>query len=203
MAKSTNKGGTSRVRFIMLEAEGPEGDLAQIAQAIQNALRPPQGTVQRVISAPSVVSGALPSPDGEVFDGDTDEAEDVSANGADAGPQKIRKPRQRKTTVPQAYEFTSEAVASWKEFAGDTAVSNDTDRYLTVAAWMHDHHNNDPVTVGHVYSCFRIMKWSVDIPDFGSPLRQAKKRQYLNSAGRAAYTITQLGLQRIEDLRKA
>ena len=42
MAKSgtTRSGGTSRIRFIMLDAELAEGDLTQIAQAIQNALRP-------------------------------------------------------------------------------------------------------------------------------------------------------------------
>ncbi|MES0100947.1 hypothetical protein [Mesorhizobium sp. M0019] len=40
MAKqSTSKNGTSRIRFIMLDAEIPEGDLNQITLAIQNALR--------------------------------------------------------------------------------------------------------------------------------------------------------------------
>src|SRR4051794_20640657 len=44
MAKASSTkgggGGSSRIRFIMLEAEG-DGDLTQITQAIHNALRPP------------------------------------------------------------------------------------------------------------------------------------------------------------------
>ncbi len=48
MAKQpTNKGGTSRIRFIMLDAEIPEGDLSQITSAIQNALKPTTTIVQQ------------------------------------------------------------------------------------------------------------------------------------------------------------
>lgn len=48
MVKKPKHGnGTSRVRFIMLEAELPDGDLSQITSAIQNALKPPLATNPR------------------------------------------------------------------------------------------------------------------------------------------------------------
>ena len=58
MAKQTiAKGGTTKVRFIMLEAEGAEGDLAQIASAIQSALKPNTTVIQQ-----RVISNAMPTP---------------------------------------------------------------------------------------------------------------------------------------------
>jgi hypothetical protein len=48
MAKSAGKsGGTSRIRFVMLDAEIPDGDLSQITQAIHNALKPATIVQQR------------------------------------------------------------------------------------------------------------------------------------------------------------
>jgi hypothetical protein len=40
MAKQPLEAGSSRIRFIMLDAEIPEGNLSQITSAIQNALKP-------------------------------------------------------------------------------------------------------------------------------------------------------------------
>jgi len=47
-----SKGGTSRIRFIMLDAELPEGDLSQITSAIQNALQPTTIIQQRLPNQP-------------------------------------------------------------------------------------------------------------------------------------------------------
>lgn len=49
LAKGSAKSGNSRIRFIMLEADLSEGDLSQVTSAIQNALRPPAASPQRVL----------------------------------------------------------------------------------------------------------------------------------------------------------
>ena len=204
MAKQLTKSGISRVRFIMLEAEGAEGDLVQVAQAIQNALRTSQTASQRVIAANTANSPAPISASPMAEFQQENIVEDAELEEVELQPQKPREPKQRRTTVPKAVEFDADVVSAWKIFASSIDVQSDLDRYLLVAAWLHEHRKNEPVTAGHVYSCYRLMKWSVSIPDFGAHLRAAKSRQFLVSgSGRGEYTITQLGLQRVEDLRKS
>ena len=55
------KSGTSRIRFIMVDAEISDGDLSQITSAIQNALKPATTVIQQRIAVPSAhpaLSGA-------------------------------------------------------------------------------------------------------------------------------------------------
>ena len=58
------KTGTAKIRFIMLDAEIPEGDLSQITIAIQNALKPTTIVQQRMpsqIASPAVLTANNPA----------------------------------------------------------------------------------------------------------------------------------------------
>src|ERR1700722_19799573 len=60
MVKNSGKTGSpSRIRFVMVEAELGDGDIGQITLAIQNALRAPATTGQR-IAAPTAVQADEP-----------------------------------------------------------------------------------------------------------------------------------------------
>jgi hypothetical protein len=52
--------GTARIRLVILEAEAPDGDLGQITEAVQNALRPTNGAgpVRRALSGPAKTASA-------------------------------------------------------------------------------------------------------------------------------------------------
>ena len=84
MAKSSGSksSGTSRIRFIMVDAELNDGDIGPITQAIQNALRGPgTTTVQRLAPISRAKASAQ---DAEELSGEGDEivdgeVEDVSA----------------------------------------------------------------------------------------------------------------------------
>ena len=96
MARGSNlKGGSSKIRFIMLEAELNDGDLSQVTQAIQNALRPATTIPARIISGPATTSLAgTPAQD----NGDDDEViEDTVSEPPKASRPGRSKPRVAKT----------------------------------------------------------------------------------------------------------
>ena len=131
-------------------------------------------------------------------------AQDASTEGdTDEPVRKPKDPRVRRTTVPKAIEMDPEAVSSWKEYAAGKDPGSDLGRALVVAAWHSEHRGGEAITPGHVYTCYRFMKWPVGLTDFGSPLRKLKQQQRLNSAGRGSYTITQIGLQDVEEMGAA
>lgn len=59
MAKASAKaGGTSRIRFVMFDAEVADGEIGQITQAIQNALRGPAQVIARRLPPPPAALNA-------------------------------------------------------------------------------------------------------------------------------------------------
>ncbi len=206
MAKSSapKSGGTSRIRFIMLDAEIPEGDLSQITEAIQNALKPATTTIvqQRVAPkpAPAIVnlSANVQEMDAEDVDFDPEEGDGVAPEAKSArakGPTKPRKP-----TTPKVIDLDLTTGTSLEAFATDKSPKNEPERNLVVLAWFHEHRNSEPVTVNHVYTCYKALKWGIGIPDFSWPLRALKKEQLINSPGRGQYVINHLGLARVNKM---
>jgi hypothetical protein len=76
-------------------------------------------------------------------------------------------------------------------------------RFLVVLAWFKEHGNIGVVTVDHVYTCYRVMKWPLDIPDFAQPLRHLKSKQLIDGHPDGGYVINHLGLQRVNELSEA
>lgn len=205
MAKqSTPKSGTSRIRFIMLDAEIPEGDLSQITEAIQNALKPTATTIiqQRVQGRPAIASlpqEAVEMDANQDFESvDAEEVPDAKPARAKAAPR-VRKPSTPKVVDP--LDLTS--GVSLESYATPKAPKSEPDRNLVILAWFHEHRANEPVTVGHVYTCYRAMKWPSGIEDFSWPLRALKKEQLIGSPGRGQYVINHLGLARVEKMGAA
>lgn len=204
MAKqSTNKGATSRIRFIMLDAEIPEGDLSQITSAIQNALKPTTTIIQQRL--PAQVDVGLPngSPDVDAeFDSQVIELDDAAQAEAPASRQP-REARPRKPTVPKVLELDLTSGVSFESFATEHAPKSEPDRNLVVLAWFKEYRPDEAVTANHVYTCYRAMKWPSGIDDFSWPLRALKKEQLVTSPGRGQYAINHLGFARVEKLGPA
>lgn len=199
MAKQPpSKSGTSRIRFIMLDAEIPEGDLSQITAAIQNALKPTTTIIQqRLPVAPSVqlASDAAAEDDLEIDFSEVEALEEVSA------PSRTKEPKQpRKPTVPKVLELDLTAGTSFESFAHAHPPKNDTERNLVVLAWYKEHRPDEPVTANHVYTCYRAMKWPSGIDDFSWPLRSLKKDQLVKNTGRGQYEINHLGIARVDSM---
>lgn len=206
MAKQpTSKTGTARIRFIMLDAEIPEGDLSQVTAAIQNALKPATTIIQQRLPS-TQASAALTNgaPDAELeLDG---EPVDLDEEGSEDAPaQRVaREPRVRKPTVPKVVpDLDLKTGVPFETFANEHAPKNDTERNLVVLAWFHEHRPDEAVTARHVYTCYRAVKWPSGIEDFSWPLRALKKEQLVTNTGRGQYAINHLGIARVEKMGPA
>jgi len=190
------KSGATRIRFVLIDAEIADGDLGQITQAIQNAVRLPSGNSVRQ-SAPTV--GAITSGAPEsIADEEVDDTVEIEGEVNEAKSPRSRS--SRRPSTPKVLELDLTTDPSWEGFASEKAPKNDTERFLTVAAWFKLCRQQDAVTTDHVYTCYRAMKWPTAIEDFNGPLRNLKHSQLMGSPSRGQYSINHLGLARVDAL---
>jgi uncharacterized protein YjhX (UPF0386 family) len=69
-----------------------------------------------------------------------------------------------------------------------------------IAAWFKEHRGLDAITPDHVYTCYRTLKWPLNMNDFAQPLRDLKAKQFLTSPEKGSYAINHLGLQEVQKL---
>jgi hypothetical protein len=200
MAKnSTPRGGNSRIRFIVLEAEIADGDLSQVTQAIQNALRPAP-FVQKVVQIADR-SGTNENADSEEFDLEVLD-DDVEHEVQPRKPRSSSKPRVAKTpTVLDDIDVNTNP--SLKDFVADFETTTNFDKYLVIALWFRDARSVNAITVDHVYTCFRLLGWSTAINDFSKPLHNLKGEQSLRGSAKDGYTLTLTGAGKIEAKKRA
>lgn len=203
MAKSSTprSGGTSRIRFVMVDAEIADGDIGQITQAIQNALRGPgTPTVVKRIAAPTPpIHNGAEAPELEVVDGKVDDAEEVEA--IDVSPQPARQRGTRKPSpTPDPIPIEKDQGVTLAAFAKNKDVKSQHKKYLIAAAWLKEHRGIDVVTPGHIYTCFRFMDWPTNILDFAQPLRDLKAKKYFVTKEKGSYAINHIGLDYVKKL---
>jgi len=191
MAKSTTKGGgTSRIRFVMFDAEVAEGEIGQITNAIQNALRGPAPIVPRLAALPAIktpeTNGHDPEPQVEA-----DQIDEV----VESTPARPRAPR-KAAPKPSVIDID---ITSDPPLSSLVDPKSNHKRYLRIAAWLHDHRNTEAVTADHIYTCYRHLGWPTDILDFSQPLRELKHKQYFTTPERGKYAINQLGLAKASE----
>lgn len=196
MAKSngSKSSGTSRIRFIMVDAELNDGDIGPITQAIQNALRGPGTTsMQRLAAIPPTKSNAH---DVEEHASDFDDVVDgeVDGNGATTPEPRKRSTVKRVAPTPKVIDIEVIADPSLKSFVERSNPTSNHKRYLAIAAWLHDHRQIDTITADHIYTCYRLLGWSTKINDFAQPLRELKHKQFFASPENGKYSINHLGL---------
>ena len=196
MAKNSVKtGGTSRIRFIMVDAEIADDQIQSVTQAISNALRGPNTMTKRIAAPPAQLNGgngaAEQAEETEVLD-DTEEVDAM-----DVTPAASKKKAQRRVAAkPNVIPIDTESEPPLSSIG--TFKSNHK-RYLAIAAWLHDHRDIPVVTQDHIYSCYRLLGWPTDILDFAQPLRELKHKQYFTTPERGKYAINQLGLQKAKE----
>ena len=190
--------GPARVRLIVLDAELPDGDLASLTQALQNALRSPApAVVQRVATTngSKAISHQLAPEEVEI---DTEQEVEEPAEAAT-----ITRQSHTKRSVPRApkvIDIEMNAPVSLATFAQGKELEEPHKKFMIAAAWLKEHRGIDAVTAGHIYTCFKSMGWSTNIPDFGAPLRYLKaKLQYFGKSDKG-YEINHIGLDHVKKL---
>lgn len=200
MAKRAQKGtGTSRVRFIMLEAEIPEGDLTEVTEAIQNALRPAVGSISRVSKSPAQLAGKTDADQNAEIVNSTLEVEEEFTEevSTKSGSTKQRRPVKRKVV-----EMDLDSEVSLSDYVDQYPPQNEQDRYLVSVAYICEHRQDiEGVTADHVYTCFRKLEWPTGSKDFAQPLRNLKVSQLLDPGPtRGTYQVNHIGLDRVHKL---
>lgn len=200
MAKASGKNsGSARIRFIMVEAELADGDIGQITQAIQNALRPSQTATQRIAMGPSangrtsVLEATDVEPDFET-DAEAETPEETSRV------QRVRTGPRKPPATPDVLDIDLTTGTSLQEFAEQAKPKSHPKRFLVVAAWFKEHRGTDAITASHVYTCYRSLRWPTDISDFAAPLRSLKHDKLFSSPEKGRYAINHLGLQQVQEM---
>jgi len=200
MAKQpVSKGGVTKVRFMLLEAEGNEADLAQIFSAIQSAVKPSTTIIQQRLTSVNAPQSALTDSSGET---DDEIAEAMDADEViTEQPKRAKAKSVRKPVTPEVLEFDFEADLSLADFANrHPGVDSDAEKYLLIAAWFKEHRDTAAVTTSHIYTGYRTLNWSTSIEDFGGTLRYLKSQRFMSSGNRGEYLINHLGLGRLKKL---
>jgi hypothetical protein len=205
MAKSSNKGGgdgSSRIRFIMLEAELGDGDFSQITQAITNALRPTQ-VVQRLIPVPAMAGSVIPTEEGvEEQDAEvvSEESPEGSAIGGRASARVVSSKSKGRPRSPKVVDVDLTSEPSFSGFVARKHPPSDQKRFLVVCAWFKEARGVDAITIDHVYTCYRSAGWPTNISDFDGHFRQLLKRQLVSRTNPGTYAINHLGIAEVEKL---
>lgn len=196
MAPKSNAkaGGTSRIKFIMFDAEIADDQIQAVTQAITSALRTPNVVTKRLAAPPAQLNGngaAEHVDEPEVMD----DAEELDA--VDVTPFAPKKKAQRRAAAkPKVVKIDTESNPPLSSLG---AFKNNHRGYLAIAAWLHDHRDTPAVTQDDIYSCYRLLGWPTDILDFAQPLRELKHKQYFETPERGKYAINQLGLQKAKE----
>ena len=186
----------SRIRFVMVEAELGDGDIGQITQAIQNALRSPAASPVKRLTPATTANGPAPEPE---FEPEIEQVEDDESIEAVHAPAKARGPRKPLPT-PNVVQIDMNADVSLATFANGKDTKSQHKKFMIAAAWLKDHRGTAAVTAGHIYTCFRSMNWPVGIPDFTQPLRDLKAKKYFAKNSNGEYEINHLGLDFVRKL---
>src|SRR6266542_1779941 len=186
MAKSTvATNGTSKVRFIMLEADG---DIREITQAITQALRPVQP-----LARPHAAIAARVSPQGSEPQETEPEPDDPSADLVAEEANGLAKPRTRRISSPKVLDVDlNSGEMPFEKFAKERNPEEALKRYLLVAYWCKKFREGDTITAAHVYTCYKKMGWGTDIKDFAQPLRDLA-RSGRGTMKSGAFVINHIG----------
>jgi len=201
MASKSNAkaAGTSRIRFIMVDAEIADDQIQSVTQAITSALRGPSTITKRIAAPAAPLNGSNGSAEHveepDLFD-NVAEADD-GADVLDVTPAAPKKKTQRRVAPkPTAITIVTDGEPPLSSLVDPKSNHR---RYLMIAAWLHDHRETPVITQDHIYSCYRLLGWPTDILDFAQPLRELKHKQYFTTPKRGNYAINQLGMQKAKE----
>jgi hypothetical protein len=187
-----------KFRFIEFELEGGNAAVENSVRNLTTALT--RNTGNNGLKAwPSKTPAALPSAaETQVLDPqtiDNDEPETIEpeiAEAAASSAAKVRTPR--KPSVPELIADLDPTTGDipLKEFCASKTLALDTKKCLACAVWLKEHKQIPVITDGHVYTCFKFMKWQIPV-DIGAVLRGMKKQNWFTTPERGKFAITHLG----------
>jgi hypothetical protein len=186
------------VRFVLFDAEVPDGEMGSLMQTIQNALRQPTPapSIQRIAAAPKA-AGAEPPLGEQPTEVVIEDAEFEEA----LHPPAARPRTQRKAPkAPNVIEMDMKSDVSLADFAKGKDAGSHHKRYMIAATWLKEHRGIDAATADHIYTCYKSMNWPANVPDFAQPLRELKSAKLFTQPGKGLYAINHIGVDKVKSL---
>jgi hypothetical protein len=181
----------------MLEADLSDGNLAELTQAITNALKPQVPQVRYITApVPKTLNGAneaAPVEEEEDFvEGETDEADDATASTVKAA----RPITKRKYKQPELVEldWTGTGGPTFKDFAKEKSPKSKARKYLVATFWLKEYGGHPTVNADKIYSSFRTAGWPVGFGDWAQPFHNLVHSDHMRKGANAGeYSITTIG----------
>jgi hypothetical protein len=179
-----------------------EENVRAIANTLTRALAPPTRVI--TVPAPSQIgggNGAAPTAEA------VDEANDyIDVDAEDSKPTK--QPRAKATRkVPPTPNVLNElgldeGEVTLKDFVKQKDTSNQTRKYLVVAAWFKKYKGVNEITPDHIFTCFQYLDWKYP-NDMGKPFRSMKdtKSYFDNGEKPNHWAITIIGLNKVDQMK--
>jgi hypothetical protein len=196
--------------MVVIDAELQEGEISQLAQAIQGAFG---GQRTGIVSVNGSSARSLPSPDSGMIAAELDTGEIVEDAGetmTERAPAKPKAPKKPRTPNLDGDLHPGEdpSLEAYATARGVTGASPVLRKFLVVAAWLHEQRHETKINADRAYTCFRFIGWPSNI-DFDQPLRDLSRSnsQCLElkpeDKGKGEFTITHLGLAKANKMRVA
>jgi hypothetical protein len=162
--------------MVVIDAELQEGEISQLAQAIQGAFGGQRPTPLR-FNGPGVRS--LPGPDSDDIPAELDGAEVLEDGPVVTAPAPTKPKAQKKIRAPNLdtdlHPGGDPSFKAYAEARNVTSTSPVLTKFLIVASWLHDQRSGMKITAARAYTCFRFIEWPYNI-DFDQPLRDLRAK---------------------------
>jgi hypothetical protein len=182
-----------KIRVIMIDLEGSNETLQEglrTAASMMRPVPPPRAVLPAQPNLPSNGTPQLELP----LDGEYTEAEPVAA-------EKPNKPkRARAAPIPDVIEIDlTSGDMPFAAFCQAKSPSKEIDKALVLAGWLKQYRQVEAVSPEHIYTCYRIVGWSVP-NDITGPFRNGKRQGKFKSVGNGMYAITLIGENELQKM---
>lgn len=190
---TTKSGG--RIRFVLFESDGVEGDLNDVANAFLAALRSPAPPARALPARKeardlTLAEGAIDvSPDAP-----SDSDEEMQQESHPSPARTAATPRKKyikKVKVLPDVDLKAGATP-FEQFMKEKKPQSMNDKYLAIATWFKRFGGLDTITADHVYTGYRAMGWTSDAADMSQPFRDLKKLGR-GDVKKGAFSINHIG----------
>jgi hypothetical protein len=200
--------GRVKVRVIEFELDGSNQTLRDSIRDIVGAIG---GRPQLQRQNPAALGGAAKgsgNPAAPIADdADSDvEADETIVDIVASDDEPSRQARRRSPPrTPQIIDLDlTSAKVPLAEFCQKLNPESDNEKYVVIAFWLKHFSVAAEVTMDHIHTCYRHMKWSTPA-EAGQPLRNLKARKYgyVNKGSKpGAFVITHIGENHVLGLVK-
>lgn len=135
---------------------------------------------------------------------ETEIDDELSEEIIDVSHAPARAPRAKRAVAktPKVIDIDMDKDVSLTAFASDRDDSSQAKKYMIAAAWLKEHRGIDAINENHIYTCFKKMDWSTNIPNFAQPLRDLKAKQSFFEKSDKGYEINHIGIDFVKKLKR-